>query len=95
MGTAAGIEGPPLALIYQGRSGPGIRATLAIAFVMGTAISLSALALAGRVGPEHLLLALLSGLWAAGFLAGPWLRPAILLFAAVSGVAAVLLGIAD
>ena len=103
MGTAAGIGGPPLALIYQSHSGPQIRATLAVAFSMGTVISLLALAIAGRVGPEHLLLALgllpalLLGLWsarfAAGLLAGRWLRPAILLFAAVSGLVAVLLGI--
>ncbi|MDP8953055.1 MAG: sulfite exporter TauE/SafE family protein [Actinomycetota bacterium] len=103
MGTAAGIGGPPLALIYQSRSGPQIRATLAIAFSMGTMISILALAIAGRVGPEHLLLALgllpalLLGLWsarlAAGLLAGRWLRPAVLLFAAVSGLVAVLLGI--
>lgn len=103
MGTAAGIGGPPLALIYQSRSGPQIRATLAVAFSMGTIISLSALAIVGRVGSEHLLLALgllpalLLGLWgarfAAGLLAGRWLRPAILLFAAVSGLAAILLGL--
>lgn len=104
MGTAAGIGGPPLALIYQSRSGPEIRATLAVAFALGTTISLSALALAGRVGPEHLLLAvellpaLLMGLWSArfvaGYLAGRWLRPAILFFAAVSGLAAMVLGLA-
>lgn len=104
MGTAAGIGGPPLALIYQSRSGPQIRATLAVAFSMGTTISLLSLAVAGKVGPEHLLLALgllpalLMGLWGgrfvAEFLAGRWLRPAILLFAAVSGLTAVLLGIA-
>ena len=103
MGTAAGIGGPPLALIYQSRSGPQIRATLAVAFSMGTVLSLLALATAARVGPEHLLLALgllpalLLGLWsarfAAGLLTGRWLRPAVLLFAAVSGLVAVLLGI--
>ncbi len=103
IGTAAGIGGQPLELIYQSRSGPQIRATLAVAFSIGTVISLLALAIAGRVGPEHLLLALgllpalLLGLWstrfAAGLLAGRWLRPAILLFAAVSGLVAVLLGI--
>lgn len=102
MGTAAGIGGPPLALIFQSRSGPEIRATLAVAFVFGTTLSLVALALAGRLGPEHLLLALallpvlLLGLWAAnsiaGLLSGRWLRPAILLFAAASGLAAVILG---
>ena len=103
MGTAAGIGGPPLALIYQSRSGPQVRATLAVAFAVGTTISLSALAIAGRVGQEHLLLALgllpalLTGLWGAkfatGLLARRWLRPAILLFAAVSGLTAVILGI--
>lgn len=50
MGTAAWIGGPPLALIYQSRSGPQMRATLAVAFSMGTIISLSVLAIAGRVG---------------------------------------------
>lgn len=102
MGTAAGIGGPPLALIFQSRSGSEIRATLAATFIVGTSLSLLALALAGRLGPDHLLLALellpvlLLGLWAAnymaGLLAGRWLRPAILLFAAASGLAAVLLG---
>jgi uncharacterized membrane protein YfcA len=104
MGTAAGIGGPPLALIYQSHSGPQIRATLAVAFSVGTVLSLAALFLAGRVGADHLLLALkllpalLLGLGAARFvaelLAGRWLRRAILLFAAVSGLAAVLLGVA-
>ncbi len=71
---------------------------------MGTAISLLVLALAERVGLDHLLLALelllalLLGLWGAGFfarlLSRRWLRPALLLFAAVSGFAALLLGIA-
>ena len=45
MGTAAGIGGPPLALVYQSRSGPEVRSTLALAFFVGTAISLLALAL--------------------------------------------------
>lgn len=104
MGTAAGIGGPPLALIYQDCSGPQIRATLAIVFVAGTIISLSALAISGRVGPEQLLLslellpALLLGLWSArfvvGLLTGRWLRPTILLFAAVSGLVAIVLGLA-
>jgi hypothetical protein len=103
MGTAAGIGGPPLALIFQSRSGPEIRATLAVAFVFGTTLSLLILALVGRLGTEHLLLALellpvlLLGLWAAnymaGLLVGRWLRPAILLFAAAAGLAAVLLGL--
>jgi uncharacterized membrane protein YfcA len=44
-GTTAGIGGPPLALVYQSRSGPEVRSTLALAFFVGTAISLLALAL--------------------------------------------------
>ncbi|MDQ4004591.1 MAG: hypothetical protein M3259_12295 [Actinomycetota bacterium] len=97
-------RGTALALICQNREGQEIRATVAVAFAMGTAISLLVLALAERVGLDHLLLALelllalLLGLWGAGFfarlLSGRWLRPALLLFAAVSGFAALLLGIA-
>lgn len=100
MGTAGGIGGPPLALVYQDRSGPEVRSTLAVAFAAGTTISLVALFLADRVGREHLSLtlqllpALLFGLlfarWMAPLLDGRWMRPAILLFAAVSGVAAML-----
>jgi uncharacterized protein len=104
MGTAGGIGGPPLALVYQGRSGPEIRSTLAVAFVVGTGLSLIALFLSGRVGVEHVLLTLqllpgmLLGLfstrWIASLLDASWLRPAILAFAAASGLAAVILGLA-
>jgi hypothetical protein len=72
---------------------------------MGTALSLLDLVVAGRVVQAHLLLtlklltALLLGLLGARFVAGllidgRWLRPAILIFAAVSGVTAVVLGAA-
>lgn len=47
VGTAAGIGGLPLALVYQSRSGPEVRSTLAVAFFMGTVISLLALTLSG------------------------------------------------
>ena len=50
MGTISGIGGPPLALVYQNASGPHLRANLAVIFVLGTAISLVALALIGRFG---------------------------------------------
>jgi uncharacterized membrane protein YfcA len=100
MGTAGGIGGPPLALVYQERSGPEIRSILAVAFATGITISLVALFNAGRVEGEHLSLALqllpalfLGLLFArsmAPLLDGRWVRPSILLFAAVSGLAAVL-----
>jgi uncharacterized protein len=47
-GTATSIGGPPLALLYQRRSGPQVRATLAAYFVAGAALSLLGLGLAGQ-----------------------------------------------
>jgi uncharacterized membrane protein YfcA len=99
MGTAAGIGGPPLALVYQSRPGAEIRGTLAVVFAVGGAISLLALVPAGRVTGGHvtlalvLLPALVLGLLVAARLTKvvartPWLRPAVLLFAALSGLAA-------
>ena len=78
--------------------------TLAVAFFVGTALSLLALAVAGRVGAAHLLLtleilpALLLRLLGVGFVGGllldrRWLRPASPMFAAVCGLTGVLLGI--
>ena len=103
MGTAGGVGGPPLALVYQNRSGPEIRSTLAVAFVVGTGLSLVALFLSGRVGAEHalftlqllpgMLLGLLAARWIAPLLDASWLRPAVLLFAAASGLAVVILGL--
>jgi len=101
MGTAAGIGGPPLVLVYQCRSGAEIRGTLAVVFSVGGVISLLALVPAGRVAAEHLILALVLlpalvlGLLVAARLTKavartPWLRPAVLLFAALSGVVAAL-----
>src|SRR3546814_5533949 len=57
-GTAAGIGGPPLALLYQHRPGSTIRSTLAAAFLVGTALSLATLAVAGEVGASQVLLGL-------------------------------------
>lgn len=101
VGTAAGIGGLPLALVYQSRSGPEVRSTLAVAFFMGTMVSLLALTLSGDADLSHLVFALellpalFLGLWAANYLisllSGDWLRPTILLFAALSGLSAVLL----
>lgn len=104
MGTAGGIGGPPLALVYQERSGPEVRSILAVAFLVGTGISLATLFFVGRLEWEHLLLALplLPGLllgllgtrWIAPLLDRWWLRPAVLVFAADSGLAAMLQGFA-
>src|SRR3546814_497980 len=54
-GTAAGIGGPPLALLYQHRPGSTIRSTLAAAFLVRTALPLAPLAVAGEVGASQVL----------------------------------------
>lgn len=95
-GTAAGIGGPPLALLYQHQPGPTIRSTLAASFFFGTLLSITTLAIAGEVLAADV--ALVAGLLPAvvlGSLLGrrmhavldrAWLRPAVLAFAAISAV---------
>lgn len=100
LSTAAALRGSPLALVYQQRPGPEIRSTLSISFVVGLLMSLVALMFAGRVGEEHILLALqllpglFAGLWASRrvtmLLDERWLRPAVLVFAAAAGLAVVI-----
>ncbi len=102
VGTVAALGGTPLALVYQDRSGAELRSTLAISFVVGIAMSLVGLALAGEVEGRHIVLALelLPGLfigllisrWVVGRLNERWLRPAVLFFAAVAGLVIVFLG---
>ena len=49
MGTAAAIEGPPLALLYQHDPPPVLRATLATQFAIGIVITLAGLALGAQL----------------------------------------------
>ncbi|HSK86583.1 MAG TPA: sulfite exporter TauE/SafE family protein [Rubrobacter sp.] len=101
-GTVAALGGTPLALVYQDRSGAELRSTLAISFVVGIAMSLVGLGLAGQVEGRHVLLALqllpcmLVGLWVSRWvverLDERWLRPAVLAFAAAAGLVIILLG---
>jgi uncharacterized protein len=102
VGTVAALGGTPLALVYQNRSGAELRSTLSISFVVGIAMSLVGLGLAGKVEWRHSVLALellpglLVGLWASRWvvkrLDERWLRPAVLTFAAAAGVVIVFLG---
>jgi uncharacterized membrane protein YfcA len=104
MGTATSIGGPPLALLYQHHEGPRLRATLAATFALGTTLSLVGLLVAGALAGWHLALAAallpgtLAGVAASGPLArrldGGWLRVAVLAFAAVAGLVAVVRGLA-
>jgi uncharacterized membrane protein YfcA len=104
MGTSAAIGGPPLALVYRDRPGPELRSTLALSFLVGMAFSLTGLAVAKQLHGWHALLALvllpplLLGLAVSGvaarWLDQRWLRPTVLGFAAISGLVAVIKGLA-
>ncbi|CAN5260357.1 sulfite exporter TauE/SafE family protein [soil metagenome] len=99
-GTATSIGGPPIALLYQHASGPRIRATLSVYFVVGGIISAVALFLAGGIGAFELhAAALLLPFMLGGFLvSGPlrryldrgWTRPAVLGLSASAAVALLL-----
>lgn len=71
--TSTGIGGPPLALLYQHASGPVLRATVAVCFLVGEVISLILLAIVGRVGADQIKSAVI-------------LAPAVILGASVSRV---------
>ena len=102
MSTAAALGGPPLALVNQRSSGPKLRSTLALSFFVGILMSLVVLGFTGSVAWWHLVLALkllpalilglLASHWIAGLLDERWLRPAVLGFAAVSGLFVLVLG---
>jgi len=58
-GTTAAIGGPPIALLYQHRPPPEVRTTMAVFFVVGSALSLAALGISGELTRQEVLLALL------------------------------------
>jgi len=99
-GTAAAIDGPPLALLYQLDPAPVFRSTLATQFAIGTVFTIVGLLIGGELHGWQLLLGIslmpsyFIGL-ALSFvirprLAGRNLRPAVLMIAAATGVAAIL-----
>jgi hypothetical protein len=88
MGTLTSIGAPPMAMVYQHGTGPSMRATLNAFFVAGAAISVAALAWAGRIGwgdvafaaamlPAASLGFLLSG-WGRRLVDGGYLRAVVL-----------------
>ncbi len=93
-GTAAGIGGPPIALLYQHATGPRVRGTIGAYFALGSVTSIAALAAAGQVtGAALVSAAELAPFLLAGFvLSGParhvldrgWTRHAVLTVAAAS-----------
>lgn len=103
-GTSTGIGGPPVALLYQHHPGPAMRSTLAATFVIGTCLSLAALAVAGQVHVDQVLLGAglipvvvvgsVAGRRLHGLLDRGWLRPAVLVFAAATAVTALVHAVA-
>lgn len=100
MGTTSSIGGPPMALVYQKQKGPTIRGTLSGIFIFGTIISLIALALIGRFGlTEIKATAVLMPGVVLGFLLSSrstkildrgFIRPAVLITSAISGIVVIL-----
>jgi uncharacterized membrane protein YfcA len=95
-GTAAGIGGPPLALLYQREGGSRVRSTLGAYFGLGAVLSLIVLGVGGQVDGALLVRgAALIPFMAVGFvLSTPcrmyldrgWTRPAVVGLSAVSAV---------
>lgn len=59
MGTATGMSGPPLAVVFAHEHGPTVRATLGLVYGIGSAFSVGALLFARRIGTADLWLAAL------------------------------------
>ncbi|MGR6916281.1 sulfite exporter TauE/SafE family protein [[Actinomadura] parvosata] len=95
-GTATGIGGPPIALVYQNAKGPQIRATLAMFFCLSAAQSLVILHLVGELPGQALLtggvliVPMVLGFLVSGplrrYLDGGKVRVAVLTVAALSAV---------
>ncbi|MFI6174910.1 sulfite exporter TauE/SafE family protein [Nonomuraea sp. NPDC051191] len=96
-GTATGIGGPPLALVYQSAKGPQIRATLAMFFFLSAAQSIAILAFVGHLPARALatgatlIVPMILGFLASGplrrYLDGGKVRVAVLVVATVSALA--------
>lgn len=103
LGTTVAMGGPPLALVYQERSGPELRSTLAVTFTTGGLLSLGALILIGHAHLWHATLAallvpgMLVGLAVSSsvtrFLDGRWVRPGILGLAGTAGLLSIARGV--
>jgi uncharacterized membrane protein YfcA len=98
--TASGIGGPPYALVYQHRPAPELRSTVALCFLIGEVVSLTGLAIGGRLAGDGLnaslwlLPVVVAGVWLSSRVhqrvGGRGLRIGILVFAVVSGAVIVL-----
>jgi uncharacterized protein len=97
MGTIGSVGGPALALLYVDRSGSQVRGTISGVFIVGTAISLTFLAIIGRYGWQEVLIAAalfppaLAGFivsrYSAAYLDRGFIKPAILTLSTFAALA--------
>jgi uncharacterized protein len=103
LGTSTGIGGPVISLSYRGRPAAEMRATVGLALLTGVVMSLAAVAVAGRLHVDQLIVtaqllpAVAAGLWASRrlnrFLDDRWLRPAVLVTAGAGGLLTIVLAL--
>lgn len=97
MGTATGVGGPPLALLWQRTAAHVVRATLSVYFAVGTVFSILTLTVAGTYSGRQWRLGLLlipgvvvglvASRWVREHLNGPRSRPFLLGICAASALA--------
>ncbi len=96
-GTAIGVGGPPLGLLYQHETGPRLRSTVSVLMLLGAPISLALLAIGGQMTNVDVRTGLaLCPFSIAGVMVAPkvlpWfderLRTVVLVACAVSAIAA-------
>lgn len=76
--TATSIGGPPMALVMQGTDGPRLRGTMSAFFLVGSVMSIAALAASGRIdGPIVIAFVLLIPATVAGYLVSRYLNRAM------------------
>ena len=96
MGTTVGVGGPPIALLYHDVPGSVLRATMSPYFMIGTTISVTALALTGQFDLGDLVVSawLVPGVLAGvvvshrlrGLLDGEWVAPAVYAFSSAAAI---------
>jgi uncharacterized protein len=98
--TTAAIGGPPMALVYQHSDPKRVRSTMALVFVVGSALSIAGLAAVGQMSQTELLTGLaFFPFFGVGFLLslplrphlhGAWFRYSVLVVVVASAVAVIL-----
>ncbi|WP_106847931.1 sulfite exporter TauE/SafE family protein [Blastococcus sp. Marseille-P5729] len=74
-GTATSIGGPPMALVYQNQRPSMLRCTMAVYFLIGSIVSLSALAFAGELSGHQVRIGLaVLPFVTVGFIGSLWVR---------------------